>query len=558
MKRFKIKLLPALALVMLVVLGTLNGCKKNLLTETPLSSLSVSQVLSTRAGFTTFMTALHVAARNELISTDTYDRAFDMQTGTDVATTGDPTITPYVNYTTYLTPVNNTVKFYWDWAYLQMIARANNIIVYANKADPSIWASAADKNAVIAEAKFFRAYTYNVLTNLYGDVPIVDTIYDTPKVDFTRNTRQQVLTFAKNDLIFASKYLPTTVAKTDEGHIVKGAADHLLAEVYISLGDYDNAIASANNVINSGLYHLMTTRFGSDAANPGDPYSDLFKDGNQNRSSGNFETLYVLQIEDVTPGGQGDGVGANATAGTANNWIRAWGPRYFAITDPKGVTGMIVCDSLGRGVGWVRPCNYVEYDIWRSDYNTDIRNSKYNMRRQFIYNNPASTYYGQLIGPRTADIDTMQYLYAYPRKIEGKVGKVTNNTAGKTFKDMVVYRLAETYLLRAEAYLRKNDLVNAAADINIVRSRAHASPVDPSNVTIDYLLDERARELLVEEPRRRTLSRMGKLVERVRKYNIRATTRSSIQDYHALFPIPQSAIDANFGAKLGQNPGYPQ
>ena len=113
-----------------------------------------------------------------------------------------------------------------------------------------------------------------------------------------------------------------------------------------------------------------------------------------------------------------------------------------------------------------------------------------------------------------------------------------------------MYRLAETYLLRAEAYFRLNDLENAAKDINVVRERARAKPIQASDVTEDYILDERARELITEEPRRRTL------VDRVRKYSIRELTRTSIQDFHQWWPIPQTAIDSNVGAKLEQTVGY--
>lgn len=115
-------------------------------------------------------------------------------------------------------------------------------------------------------------------------------------------------------------------------------------------------------------------------------------------------------------------------------------------------------------------------------------------------------------------------------------------------------RVAETYLLRAEAYLRKGDQQKAADDINVVRNRAAAKPVTAARVDIDYILDERARELIIEEPRRLTLSRMGKLVERVKKYNPRSA--AGIQPFHELYPIPQKIIDANSGAKMEQNPGY--
>ena len=116
-------------------------------------------------------------------------------------------------------------------------------------------------------------------------------------------------------------------------------------------------------------------------------------------------------------------------------------------------------------------------------------------------------------------------------------------------------RLSETYLLRAEAYLHKGDRVNAAADINVVRKRAQASPVDPADVNIDYVLDERMRELIIEEPRRRTLVRLHKMYERTMKYNYRV--KNNMQPYHELWPIPQKAIDANTAIKIEQNPGYP-
>lgn len=104
--------------------------------------------------------------------------------------------------------------------------------------------------------------------------------------------------------------------------------------------------------------------------------------------------------------------------------------------------------------------------------------------------------------------------------------------------------------------MKKGDLANAAKDINTVRARANASPISANDVTLDFILDERARELFLEEPRRRTLIRLGLLVERVRKYGLMEDWRNTIQDYHGLWPIPQDVIDANYGSVIEQNPGY--
>src|SRR5690606_9244029 len=107
------------------------------------------------------------------------------------------------------------------------------------------------------------------------------------------------------------------------------------------------------------------------------------------------------------------------------------------------------------------------------------------------------------------------------------------------------------------AYLGLGNKTLAASDINVVRNRAHATPVLPEDVDIDYILDERVRELYAEEMRLIVLLRMGKLIERTRKYNDNPLMPgANIQDYNNLFPIPQSQIDLNRDVKWEQNPGY--
>ena len=539
--------------LILLLFVALVGCQEDFLEEEPLSDLSNNQALSTKSGFENHIVGLHEAARNEMSrESDNLNYYWIMSAATDIATHGHDN-TSRTDYSNLLRPTNNAVSEVWDWAYRSMLLRANTVIVSASlPSNAGLWETEAEKNAIIAEAKFFRAYTHNMLTNLYKDVPLINDVYTSPKTDFQRSSRQEILTFAKEDLEFASQWLPPTVSSDNEGRIVKAAADHLLTEVYISLEEYDKAVESADKVINSGLYELMTERFGSEANEPGDVFSDLFRDGNQNRSSGNTESIYVWQFEDLTLGGQGNSRG--------NLRLRYWGSWYSRQNDPNGDAGMIVADSLGRGVGQVRPNSWFIYDIWDGDFNNDIRNSKYNIRRDFYYNNPTSAFFEQKVQKSTLSyIDSMRNIYPIIRKVEGNVGTFTNTDisfSGRTFQDVMVFRLAETYLLRAEAFWNLGRLQDAANDINKVRARASASLITAGDVTLDYILDERARELIVEEPRRRTLVRTGKLVERVRKYNMREITRNTIQDFHRWWPIPQSAIDENIGAPLGQNTGY--
>lgn len=533
--------------VVLFFTFSIVSCRKGLLDEKPLSELSPDNTLTNVAGFQEYLNGLYWAAREQYTTPEDgkfmtlYLTYWD---GTDEADDAGAENVTYRNWATYLVPQNPEVGYNWNWAYKQIISQANTVIEYANKPEMiNVWTNDAQKNSIIAVAKFFRGYAYDFLADLYGGVPIVDSLSSTPRFDYVRSSRQDVYTFAMHDLQFAAQWLPM-VADAD-GKATSAAANHLLTEVYINLGQYDSAIASASRVINSGAYHLMTSRFGSQAGSPGDVFSDLFRDGNQNRASGNMESIFVLQFDQTAIGGGGSTNG--------NNEIRTFAPFLVHIKAPDGIP-MIVTDSLGRGTGRIRPSNYSEYTIWDGDWG-DMRNSQYNWRRVFYYNNPTSASFGQIVGTRTAQEDTMRSLYAYTRKVEGAPWQGVN-TSGRTAKDITIYRLAETYLFRAEAYLMKNDLQDAANDINTLRSRANAPLIQPSQVTIDFILDERARELWGEENRRATLSRLGKLVERVRKYALLDGSRNTVQDFNNLWPIPQPVIDANFGAKLEQNPGY--
>ena len=153
----------------------------------------------------------------------------------------------------------------------------------------------------------------------------------------------------------------------------------------------------------------------------------------------------------------------------------------------------------------------------------------------------------------TQILDTTRGYYPWIRKIDGLA---FNNdvTLGATPNDVIRMRLAETYLLRAEAYFRKGDRGNAKTDINTIRRRAHATEISEAQVSIDFILDERARELVIEEQRRRTLVRMGVLYDRVRRYN--PSSAGTVKPFNLLWPIPQTVINSNTGAVIEQNEGY--
>lgn len=466
------------------------------------------------------------------------------------------------SYNNALIPESANVRNMW-WRFYEVIAKAN-VILSRIDGENTEFDSEAQRNALKAEASFFRAFLYRNLATQYGGVPLSLEEYTEPKRDFTRATQAEVYAQCIADLEFAAANLPGVGDLGDEVRLTKAAANHLLTELYIIVGDYDSAIASASSVINDPNYALMTERFGSRMNEPGDVYWDLFRRGNQNRSSGNTEAIWVAQYEyQATGGGRGSII------------TQFFGPQYYTLQGPDGVNLFLgpTTQNGGRGIGWFAPSDYLLNDIW-TDSLGDLRNSDYNIIRDLVVDNTESAYFGQkmiendLISSAnlynrqwTAIFSKTTVINNFPEElfVDATTGEVTRN-ASSTFRDHYHMRLAETYLLRAEAYLGNGNTTAAAEDINVIRARANASLITSADVDIDFILDERARELHMEEYRLLTLKRTGKLIERVRAhhpfYNGKYESGSSIEDYHALWPIPQQEIERNTEAVLEQNPGY--
>ena len=122
------------------------------------------------------------------------------------------------------------------------------------------------------------------------------------------------------------------------------------------------------------------------------------------------------------------------------------------------------------------------------------------------------------------------------------------------YNDQIYLRLAETYLLLAEAQFKLGDAAGAATTINVIRARAKATLITAADVNMNFILDERSRELFSEEHRRYTLTRTGTWYARTQLYNKYSGPKIVLRD--TLLPIPQAVIDANLGKPMRQNPGY--
>jgi starch-binding outer membrane protein, SusD/RagB family len=470
------------------------------------------------------------------------------------------------SYDDKLIPETEMVSNYWQNLYRTIFD--TNAIIGRIEGENVIFSSEDQRAILKAEAHFFRAYAYRWLGILYGGVPIILEEVKEPKRDFVRATENEIWNQCVSDLVYAVQNLPDVSQLKEDGRLTKAAANHLLTEIYILQEDYDKAIAAASKVIDDPNYALMTERFGTKMNEPGDVYSDLFRRGNQNRNGTggtNTESIWVKQYEYHVEGGGQD---------YRLTWVYV--PNYKLLTGDSDGKSLFIGPTNqhgGDGAGWGVATDYLLHEIWVGE-NSDIRNSEHNIIRDIIADNPASAYYGKKIVESGA---IASYPNALSRWWSAIVTKVTpindfpdevilnketglvSSGAQSTYRDHYIFRLAETYLLRAEAYLGKGDQANAAADINKVRQRANAEPVSPSDVTIDYILDERARELSFEEPRILTLMRTEKLVEYVKlrdpmhngKY-----ANHGISAHHRRWPIPQSEIERNTEAVLEQNPGY--
>jgi hypothetical protein len=229
--------------------------------------------------------------------------------------------------------------------------------------------------------------------------------------------------------------------------------------------------------------------------------------------------------------------------------------------------------------------------------NPALKTSKIQADRD-LYGKPLLEYNSSNVAARFENgaLDTIRHWFGWPhyKVFINSTNALANDPYWSpprgTNTDWYVFRVAETYLLRAEAYYWKGELSLAMDDINKVRARANAAPLtDISKITIGTILDERARELYWEEPRKTELTRIayifastGKTAYNGKSYAVASFSENNffydrimekndfyknevptlqgvkyrIAPYHVLWPVPASVQRFNANGRVNQNKGY--
>lgn len=537
----------------------LSGCSKfgeDTLNERPPHLITAVTLYKNLAGFTAGINGLYSLIRDQKAGGNDYMGA-NMVDGTDNVTTN------YVylgfeqiaeTWGSLNNPSNLQYLRQFNFLY-KVINSANTIITRADNPEVDWIGSGGtaeeNKNLVLAEARAIRAWAYRHLTYAWGDVPLNLEESQTIKTDWERapviEVRKQII----EDLKFAEEFIP--VEPTLQGRLTKGAIQTYLAEMYLAIGDAESALFWADEVIKTPQYRLITERYGAKKDAPGVPFMDMFGEGNENRSEGNTEALWVWQYE------------FNVSGGSGHNSCFFNNGRYFNI-QVDGVTPLQLTIERGaRGVARMSMTKWA-LDLYEPQ---DDRGSEYAIRKYFVLkdaagnapypadNLPPGMSYGDTIHLRwDEDLIAGKVFRAdwpFSRKFDG--GANPNNLAGGTsYNDLIIMRLAETYLLKAEAQYLLTDAAGAAETINVLRRRANASEVEAGDIDIDFILDERSRELVLEEDRRWTLLRTRKWLERTKLYNKNGGQLIVARD--TIFPIPQAVIDANLTVPMRQNDDY--
>lgn len=377
----------------------------------------------------------------------------------------------------------------------------------------------ANIDQIIAEIKVLRAFYYMKFMDLYGNVPLV-TDYNTDPSKLGTTQRKDVYAFLETDLTTNVPLLADASA-ANYGHINKWggymvlAHLYLNAQVYTGTAQWQKAAAAADMVIKSGKYSLQPN----------------FLDNFAVENSGSVENIFVVPFDFIQIGGNG------FQLNTLNyNNIYTYNlttQPYNGFSAPEAFYRIFTAADKRTGM-WAVGQQYSSAGAPLTDLATHL---------------PVilSPYINELSNPA----DTFKFAGARSIKYHPQSG-----TGSQMSNDGVIYRLAEAYLVKAEAELRAGTPGDALALVNALRARAGVPAWTSADLTLPNLLAERGREMAWEGFRRSDLIRF-EVADGIKYFGAaRKPGKSADADTHSyLFPVPQAQLISN--PKLTQNPGYP-
>lgn len=415
-----------------------------------------------------------------------------------------PEVLQMDNFT--INAANGLANALWS-GHINLIADCN-FILDRIKNDPNPNTPINLKTDAEAQAKFLRGYAYFMMVRLYGRVPIIDSITTSSagSANVPQSSPAQVYAFIESDLQFAAANLAPTFDPKFTGRITVGAANGLLAKVYLTQGKWAQAMSAANLVMTSPQYDLSV------------PYNVVFNEEGENSK----ESIFEVQ----------------ATANAANP--TAFGSQYSQVQGVRG-TG-----DWNLGWGFNVPSTSLEAAYEEGDPRK---------ARTILYTGGTSLF-GE---PVPAGLPNPRYnnKVSTPRARQNEVG-----SRSAWWMNVRLLRYADVVLMYAEAATElggADNITKALAALNSVRERARRNaPAGtlPNIITIDQaelrqaIRQERRVELGMEHERFFDIVRWG-----IAAQVLHAQGKAFVTGKHKLLPIPQAQIDISAGV-LTQNPGY--